>query len=214
MTAQGSNRFYDAGTPPRAAHGFGPVSNAFLYDDFMPGLWTKIPVIVAVVGAIVSILALAYQIWRSRFVLSIDLLLKFEADFFGPGKRELRSKAASGMLREPPDFSETEAVLDFFETIALLVKKRALDVYMVWHTFDYWISRYDEAASSYIRDRQQREPQVWKDLNGLVQALRKLEAKEARRSGASPPVLIPPDEIRRFLEEESKEGTSHAQSAV
>src|ERR1035437_9201982 len=117
---------------------------------FMADFWTKIPIIVAVAGAILSIVSLAYQIRRSRFVTSIDILLKFESNFFGREKREIRSKAARGMLRETADFSEAEDILDFFETIALLVRKGALDSYMVWHTFDYWISRYYEAAKKHI----------------------------------------------------------------
>jgi len=171
----------------------------------MIDFWAKIPIIVAVVGSILSIVSLAYQIRRSRFVVSIDLLLKFEANFFGAEKREIRSKAARGMLRESPDFSEAEDVLDFFETIALLVKKGALDGYMVWHTFDYWISRYYEAAKDHILRRQQGEPQVWRDLPDLVQNLRRREMRASRLGDISETV---PDaqEIKRFLEEELHEG--------
>jgi hypothetical protein len=175
------------------------------YDVFMVGPWTKISVILAVLGSIVSIVSLAYQIRRSRFVHSIDLLLKFEDNFFGPEKREVRSRAARGMLRETPDYSEAEDILDFFETVALLVRKGALDGYMVWHTFDYWISRYYEAAKPHIVLRQKSEPQVWLDLGDLVQKLREREMKASRLSSISQTV---PDnaEIRRFLEEELHEG--------
>ena len=172
---------------------------------FMADFWTKIPIIVAVAGAILSIVSLAYQIRRSRFVTSIDILLKFESNFFGREKREIRSKAARGMLRETADFSEAEDILDFFETIALLVRKGALDSYMVWHTFDYWISRYYEAAKKHILLRQQAEPQVWQDFCDLVQKMRRQEIRASRLDTISqtvPSAL----EIRRFLEEELNEG--------
>ena len=171
----------------------------------MVGPWTKISVILAVIGSIVSIVSLAYQIRRSRFVHSIDLLLKFEDNFFGLGKREVRAKAARGLLRDEPDYSNVEDILDFFETIALLVRRGALDEYMVWHTFNYWINRYYEAAKQHILLRQKGEPEVWGDLSGLVRKLRTLEMKANHLRGVSQTV---PDtaEIRRFLEEELQEG--------
>jgi hypothetical protein len=171
----------------------------------MADYWTRIPIIVAVAGAILSIVSLAYQIRRSRFVTSIDLLLKFESNFFGPEKREIRSKAAKGMLREAADFSEAEDILDFFETIALLVRKGALDSYMVWHTFDYWISRYYEAAKKHVLQRQQAEPQVWQDFCELVQKMRQQEMRASRLKSISQTVPGAP-EIRLFLEEELHEG--------
>jgi len=175
------------------------------YDECMVGPWTKIPVILAVVGSIISIVSLAYQIRRSRFVHSIDLLLKFEDNFFGSEKREVRSKAAKGMLRETPDHSAAEDVLDFFETIALLVRKGALDGYMVWHTFDYWINHYYEAAKPHILLRQKSEPEVWGDLGSLIRKLRVMEMKARQLRSISETV---PDtaEIKRFLEEELHEG--------
>jgi hypothetical protein len=109
------------------------------------------------------------------------------------------------MLRETADFSEAEDILDFFETIALLVRKGALDCYMVWHTFDYWISRYYEATKKHILLRQQTEPQVWQDFCDLVQRMRRQEMRASHLDSISQTVPSA-QEIRRFLEEELHEG--------
>ncbi len=91
-----------------------------------------------------------------------------------------------------------EDVLDFFETVAMLTRKGALDVYMVWHTFDYWIERYYAAAEHYIIARQVREPGVWEDLAWLLPRIRKLQAKKS-------PNDLTTVAIAAFMAEESAE---------
>jgi hypothetical protein len=164
-----------------------------------------LPVSISFLTATLSFFAFGWQVRRARFTQSIDLLLRFEANFFGPEKREQRSKAAAGMLRQPPDFQEAEDILDFFETVALFSRKRALDRYMVWHTFYYWIDRYYEAAKGHIEERRRSEPTVWQDIGPFVASLRKLQMKEAHLSSLAQ--AIPSlGELEDFLQEEKAEG--------
>jgi hypothetical protein len=132
------------------------------------------------IALIASVASLGYQIWRTGLVQAADLLMRFEQNFFGPDKVKQRSLAAQNNLQNPDDFREMEDILDFFETIAMLTRKRALDIYMVWHTFDYWIERYFAVAAPYIRARQIEEPGVWEDLNWLVPKLAKMRAAKEK----------------------------------
>jgi hypothetical protein len=143
-----------------------------------------------------------------RAVYAVDRpTARFEASFFGQEKREQRSKAAQAMLGQPPEFQEAEDILDFFETIALLQRRGALDRYMLWHTFYYRVNHYDEAAKEHIEERRSSEPTVWQDIGPFVASLRKLQRKEA--SLASLQETIPSSvALDHFLQEERAEGRS------
>ena len=153
------------------------------------------------VALVLSLLSLGYQIWRTGLVQAADLLMQFEQNFFGKEKRDQRALAAQNYLRNSEDFKEMEDILDFFETVAMLTRKEALDLYMVWHTFDYWIERYYGIAKPYITLRQTTDPGVWSDLTWLLPKLIRLHEKSSKTKHAS----ITPEEKTRFLTEEAQE---------
>jgi hypothetical protein len=153
---------------------------------------------IAIAGLSISLLTFAYQVYRARFNQSVDLLFRLENDFFGSVKVAQRSLAAKKFLASNTDFAEIEDILDFFETVAMLTRKHALDVYMVWHTFDYWMERYYAVAKPHIVARQAKEPGVWEDLDWLLPRLKKLQAKKGGNK-------LDEAELSRFLVEESLE---------
>jgi hypothetical protein len=159
-----------------------------------------LPVAISLLGTTIALSAFAYQIHRARFNQSVDLLFKLENDFFGPAKRLQRAKAcrdlASGQTLE------AEPILDFFETMALLLRRGALDAEMVRHTFFYWLDHYYTALESQIIARQKIDALVWKDLSKLVSTLRKDKARELHV--ASLPRLTP-EQVAAFLTEEQTE---------
>ena len=156
-----------------------------------------VPLAISASGTIIALSAFTYQVIRARFDQSIDLLFRLENDFFGAAKMKQRSLAATNYLRNNDDFKEMEDILDFFETISMLTRKKALRLYFVWHTFDYWIERYYAVAQPYIVKRQEKEPYVWKDFNWLVPRLKKLQAKKYSSH-------LNPVELKRFMREESE----------
>jgi hypothetical protein len=151
-------------------------------------------------GIIISLSALLWQVHRARFNQSVDLLFRLENDFFGPAKRLQRVKASRDLLNG--QFLEAEPILDFFETMGLLLRRGALDPEMVRHTFFYWADRYYEATKEVIADRQSIDPLVWRDVTTFVAAMRRSKAAELRPVAYRPPG---PEEITRFLEEEQTE---------
>ena len=157
-----------------------------------------LPLAISASGTIIALSAFAYQVHRARFNQSVDLLFRLENDFFGSAKVAQRSLAAQNYLADHGDFAETEDILDFFETISMLTRKGALDLYMVWHTFDYWMERYYAVAKPHIAARQAQEPGVWEDFNWLIPRLKKLQA---RRGGNN----LNESELNRFMLEESTE---------
>ena len=161
-----------------------------------------LPVTTSLVGTAIALSAFGYQVWRARFKQSVDLLFKLEADFFGPAKKAQRAKAATNI--EKGQFEEAEPILDFFETIGLLVRRGALDKEMVWHTFFYWIDHYFEASYEYIESRQRIDPVVWKDLVALTATMQNIQRRALKV------VRLPrrtPEDRTAFLAQEKREVT-------
>src|SRR5919108_1005734 len=141
----------------------------------------------AVLSAIGALVGLIISLWfpwlgnrRSRFALGVDVLLKHE-DRFNNGADMLRARplAAEALLRH--EYNEgVDDVLDFFETIAILTRKRALNKELVWHTFFNWIDGYYQAAERYIKTEQREERATWEDLRWLCKKLCKFEKRKEK----------------------------------
>jgi hypothetical protein len=159
-----------------------------------------LPVTISSFSVALALAAFVWQVGRARFNQSVDLLFRLEADFFGPAKKAQRARAATDLLVGKS--LEAEPILDFFETMALLLRRGALDEEIVWHTFFYWIDHYYAAACEHIEQRQVAEPLVWKDLVRLVTRLRRLQASKSADNRYTPPT---PDQIASFLAEERTE---------
>ena len=121
-------------------------------------------------------------------------------DFFGPAKKLQRVRAANDLLNG--QFLEAEPILDFFETMALLLRRGALDAEITSHTFFYWIDHYYEASREIIAQRQSFNPLTWKDLTAFVTRLRKMQAEQLGRQKYLPPNS---EQIHNFLTEELTE---------
>jgi hypothetical protein len=159
-----------------------------------------LPITISGAGTIIALSAFAYQVYRARFNQSVDLLFRLENDFFGPAKKTQRATACRELSAGIS--VEAEPILDFFETMALLLKRGALDEEMVWHTFYYWISHYYQALAPYISEKQNADPLVWQDFSTLVKSVDRLQAK---RLGVSTLPPFTPEEIAAFLLEEANE---------
>lgn len=92
--------------------------------------------------AATGIFALWYahrQLAQSREAAKVQHLLKFVEQFDTEPLLGLRKSVAEQRVRgigEPPEMYK---ILDFFETIGLLVRRDYLDVDDVWDCFSYWM---------------------------------------------------------------------------
>ncbi len=109
--------------------------------------------------------------------------------------RKTRHRAAQWLLEQPrkPDGGEVDEVLDFLDSLGLLVKRGGLDPQMVWHSFFYWIDGYRNAASDIVAEEQRKNPRVWEDLEYLYQCLLKIENEKGMQRQ---------EDIKAFLEGE------------
>ena len=93
-------------------------------------------------------------------------------------------------------------MLDCFQTMALLMRRGALDAELVKHTFFYRIGNYYEASRRIIEQRQSFNSLTWKDLTSFVLRLR---AVHARQVGSQEYRTPSSEQIHNFLTEELTE---------
>jgi hypothetical protein len=92
-------------------------------------------------------------------------------------------------------------VLDFFELIGILARRKAINELFVWHSFFYWIHRYYLLSKDYVAAVRREDPTIWEDLIWLHGRLVKLEKK--MRHCSEPELVVSDEELNEFIEEET-----------
>ena len=133
--------------------------------------------IASLIAAAVAAGAAAWQARLLRFSLRVQSLLAVDAAFNTREFRRTRHHAARQLQANAPD-PEVDEVLNFFTTVALLVRRRALDAEMVWHVFFYWLHGYWHAAHTYINQERVKNPRVWEDIPALYAKLLAIETRK------------------------------------
>lgn len=151
-----------------------------------------------IIAVLVAIAALIYQIVRSRFSLSIDLVLKLESQFNNGSFKRLRAGAAKAALAN--ELTPAEDVFDFFETIGLLLRRKAVNEEFAWHTFFHWVHGYWTVGNEYIANKRRKRDSLWKDFLQLHQRLVEVEKRKEHLTDSD--LVLSNDEIREFLEQE------------
>ena len=168
----------------------------------MNGLANLVIAVATAAAALVAIIALWHQISRSRYTLQIDLLLKREELFEGKWMRALRRKAAESLLKRNAEDKNRDEVLEFFETLGYLTRRKALDKEAVWIVFFYWLHRYMYAAKDYVKADQKEDPTTWDNAVWLHSCLEAMEKRKRQCSHAQ--IALSEDDLGEFLKEESQ----------
>jgi len=135
--------------------------------------------------AIITATFAGYQIWLIRFSNNADLILKLDDKFNNKDFVETRKRAAS-LIKSGKIISENkdaiEDILDFFETIGLMVKKGGLDKEIIWHTFFYNIHGYYIYTKDFITSQQKEySTNRYKEFIYLHDETLKIELKSQSR---------------------------------
>lgn len=136
----------------------------------------------------------AYQAWLLRSSNNAELILKFDDQFNSDGFLEIRKRASKNLKAKPiKDTDDIEDVLDFFETLGIMVRKSGLDPELVWHTFFYWVHGYWIHTKDLIEQQRKDYPNRYKDIIFLHSKILEIEKTNGR---------INEEEWNKFLEEE------------
>ncbi|HZZ16181.1 MAG TPA: hypothetical protein VFE08_09495 [Candidatus Sulfotelmatobacter sp.] len=108
----------------------------------------------------------------------IQHLLRFIEQFEHPPMANYRKAVAEQRTRGVAYPPEAQEILNFFETISLLVRRGYLDVDDVWSSFAYWMFNVYADFRGDIEQEQREDESYYQDFCGLIEQLRKIE-KEA-----------------------------------
>lgn len=159
---------------------------------------------VAALGALAAAAVAAYQVRIARFALGAETVRDYDTRFNGDDFRKTRREAALSLRaarRAGTYTKDADDVLDLFETLGYLVRRKAIDKEFVWHTFFYWIHGYWRLSEPGITDRQKTDPAVYGDLRDLHRGLLGIEK---RKTGLRDDEIEPKD-LDEFLVEEAEE---------
>jgi hypothetical protein len=152
----------------------------------------------AAIGFLVGIFRLLYETKRARLTHSADTILKLVDAF--DSMQDIRSRAASSIAKKKYS-GAAEDILDFFERVAMLVNRKALDTEMTWDMFSYWMNRYWYLCKDYIKGKQESDSSLWEHYSRLIKAFATID--ERKHGGRKHGDDSDKEELSRFLEEES-----------
>ncbi len=168
--------------------------------------WVEVQSIATAVLVLTSAGAIAYaalQLRHEREYRAVANLEKqlgfFLSEAFVAARRRLAEArlSESGLqlwdLDDPP-VSAFE-VLDFYEHLALLVKKGHLDVYDVWHTFYEWAQPVYVDMQALIEGDDSSFSDHYSDLRRLMRQMDEIQLRRMHKQNANHWALWTPDRI-------------------
>lgn len=162
-------------------------------------------------AALVAIYGLWAESRRHRFSTSLDLMFRLEDQFSTKRMYTNRKKAAcafhNGNWAEAGN--EIDEIIDFFEGIAYIVEKGAIDEKAVWTCFFSYMYRFYHFASAYIKQERDRDPTLWHAFLDLYNKLYEIEQLDRRsqkhissRTSKGLKADLPVEDLQQFLREE------------
>jgi hypothetical protein len=156
----------------------------------------------ATLAALVAVVAVYYQGYLTNLTHSIDVVRSYDDRFDGLEFRTNRRDVARKILAlaggPATVIEEADEILDFFETIGLLAKRKTVDTTMVWSLFQYPLHGYWLVAKDSIAKRRRDDPTLYEDFVWLHDRVTRIEKRKRRCSDAD----IAPASVGEFLAKE------------
>lgn len=172
--------------------------------------WVAVQAVATVILVLTSVGAIAYaglQLRQEREYRSVENLEKqlgfFLSDNFVGARRRLaqarldNSGITAGLCEwelDAPPVSAFE-VLDFYEHLALLVKKGHLDLYDVWHTFYEWAQPVYVDMQTLIESPDSMYADHYNDLQRMMRRMDEIQLKRMHKQNANHWALWTPERI-------------------
>jgi hypothetical protein len=145
-----------------------------------PEWWTAAFTGVLAMTAILALVYAARQLSAAHAGAQIQHLLQLDQRYSQDPMVGYRKQYADKRIRSESEgpFPEVERLLDFFETVALLVNRGYLKDTDVWETFSLYIfPLYADARETVEQDRRD-DPTEYSNLVSLVARLERIEAAQ------------------------------------
>jgi hypothetical protein len=189
---------------------FWPESLSFIQHSSVKDFISTIAPAAGWLSATAAIIAISWNVWRAKYNLGIDLILKLGERFEKPEMRGIRVKAAKALIIKDPETGDPhiDDVLNFFEEIGFLLERKAIDAEAAWVYFHFWVDGYYHATSNYRRcqNHEARQTPFYDEFEQLYLTLAEIERKDMIERGRlkrCSSVEAPSEEnIRDFLDGE------------
>ena len=159
--------------------------------------WTEAEAVATVLLVLTSVAGIFYagvQLKHERQYRAVTNLEK-QLAFFHSGKfREARRRLAAERLNDARDLLALDSadpplaafeVLDFYEHLGLLVKKRHLELYDVWHTFYEWVQPVYADLRVVLEGKDSEWADHYSDLRRMMHGMDRIQQQRMRRRGAA-----------------------------
>jgi hypothetical protein len=157
------------------------------------------------IGLIWAFTAQTIEWRRNRFVRGIDAITGLDRRFDSPEFRKTRREAATFLLRTSSDDDSEDGalfdVLDFFETVGYLWRKKLIDTETAWHFFASWLLPYVAASESIIAHSRKDDPSLFRELDKMFIEVKYFERTQHPSHEADH--LLSRDSIADFLRSEA-----------
>ena len=145
--------------------------------------WNGLSAIAALVAALAAIVAVWFQARYTRFSVRMDISWQLERDYYYDEAMIARRRTAAKALLEGRTVIEIDELLNFFDTVGMLVRRGVLDQEIAFHGFGRRILCYWEFARHRIEEVRRDYPTTWNDIDYLVKRLKAGAARRGKRSG-------------------------------
>jgi hypothetical protein len=182
------------------------IASAYLANQLAPASepappWPMVSALVASLGVIAAILYYSRVLKLTRLTSSAKMVMDLNKEFNSTEMRQYRRELASVLLAgRSPNLVDNCPVLEFFEEIGYMTRRKILDGGMVWNTFSWWIEPYFLLCKAAITDARSetQSPMFFYETQWLYEYLSKLQQKYEKR----PYIPRSNDACRKFLEGE------------
>jgi len=162
-------------------------------------------------AALITALIACYAIWvdgkRSRFSQGLDILLKFSNEFNNEDMKTVRRQIAQMHIKKTKKLNDVHntnlesEILNHFQTVGLLLRKKILDPELTWSEYSYWVRYYLVLFKSTIDSFREEDQTAWEDVDWMMKRFSKLDKKYKiyqNKEGVDQPEFI------EFLQSESE----------
>jgi hypothetical protein len=115
------------------------------------------------------------QLRQARESECIQHLLRFIEQFEQAPMADYRRRVAEQRVKGTAYPTEAQEILNFFETIGLLVRRGYLDIEDVWSSFSYWMFNVYADFRNDIEQEQRDDECYYQDFCSLIEELRRVE---------------------------------------
>lgn len=142
------------------------------------------------------------QLRIAREQMRVEIQLKLQDTFDSRSMMFTRRNLANQFIVKLDYKHIQEELMNYFETVGMLLKRKYADKEMIWIAFGYYGRLWWSACNDYILEvrRQQNDPTLFAEFEYLANELNDFEAKRLKKTRSE--IELPQSQVDKFLKEE------------